>query len=57
MKLFGIKDTRTNKFVPDMWGQRRDQLKEYRDELNKAEGEVVYTISFGPDHHEFKGKQ
>jgi hypothetical protein len=57
MKLFGIKDTRTNKFVPNMYGQRRDELKVHRDELNKVEGGTIYIISPGPDHHNFKGKQ
>ncbi len=58
MKLFGIKDTRTNNLLSGLFAAKREDLKDERDKLNRAEAETAvepprYCITYGPDHRHY----
>lgn len=49
LRLFAIRDTSTNKLVPDTWFSSKDAAKRARDELNQDNANR-YVVTLGPDH-------
>jgi hypothetical protein len=52
LRLFALRDTKTNKLVPDAFFSDKPAAKKARDELNSQGDNVVVTP--GPDHRRFK---
>lgn len=52
LRLFAIRDTQTNKLVPDAYYVSKLDAKRARDGLNGPSKR--YVVSPGPDHHKFK---
>ena len=53
LRLFAIRDTSTNKLVPDTWFSSKDAAKRARDELSQDGGR--YVVTPGPDHRRYRG--
>lgn len=56
MQLFGIKDTKTGKAVPDEVFIKKPDAKVRRNALNKECGFDRYRVTFGIDHKRYKGR-
>lgn len=52
LRLYALRDTRTNKIIPDVYFFNKKDAKHERD-LRKAHGEQLVVTS-GPDHHKYK---
>lgn len=52
LRLFALRDTQTNKPVPDTFFASKPEAKRARDDLNK--GTLRYIVTPGPDHHKAK---
>lgn len=52
LRLFALRDTQTNKPVPDTFFASKPEAKRARDELNN--GVQRYVVTPGPDHHKAK---
>ena len=48
LRLFALRDTTTNKIVPDLFFPSKPEAKKARDERNKDGAALVVTP--GPDH-------
>ncbi len=48
LRLFGLKDRRTGKTIPDTYFNSKDAAKRVRDTLNN--GGTRYVLAYGPDH-------
>ena len=48
LRLFALRDSHTNKHVPDLYFSDKSMAKRKRDELNS--GTDQYRVSHGPDH-------
>lgn len=53
MKLFGIKNTKTNALVSNLFFREKKEAKTERDKMNQEEP-GLYVVSPGPDHRKFK---
>lgn len=54
MKLFGIRDTVTNRALQEEFFKTKDLAKKRRDEMNQAVGgQPRYVITKGPDHKDY----
>lgn len=51
LRLFAIKDLRTNRLVPDLYFSSKQQAKAVRDEL----GPNNHCVTYGPDHRHYRG--
>lgn len=49
-KLFAIRDTRTNKLIPELFFEDKTKAKNARNELNSAAGKECFVVTHGPDH-------
>ena len=49
LRLFAIRDTQSNKLIPDTYYASKPEAKCARDKLNK--GTARYVVTPGPDHH------
>jgi hypothetical protein len=55
MKLFGLKDTRSNRVVAGAFFKAKPDAKRERDALNKdAESAKAFVVTYGPDHRKYK---
>lgn len=52
LRLFALRDTQTNKIVPDLYFAGKPEAKRQRDVLNA--GTPRYVVTAGPDHRKFK---
>lgn len=52
LRLFALRDTQTNKLVPDLYFVSKPEAKRARDELNN--GVQRYVVTAGPDHRRAK---
>lgn len=52
LRLFALRDTQTNKTVPDLYFAGKPEAKRKRDELNA--GASRYVVTAGPDHRKSK---
>ena len=52
LRLFALRDTQTNKTVPDLHFTGKSEAKRHRDALNA--GTQRYVVTPGPDHHKAK---
>lgn len=48
LRLFALRDTSTNKIVPDLYFTDKQKAKEARNERNRNGGS--YVVTPGPDH-------
>ena len=48
LRLFALRDTRTNKVIPDLFFASKPEAKKERDRRNADGGQYVVTV--GPDH-------
>lgn len=48
LRLFALRDTITNKLIPDLFFPTKPEAKKARDDYNKGGGSCVVTP--GPDH-------
>ena len=53
LRLFALRDTKTNKVIPDAFFPDKPSAKKMRDQLNESGGTVVVTP--GPDHRRYVG--
>lgn len=51
LRLFALRDTSTNKLLPNTYFGDKVAAKRERDELNKAGGS--YVVTPGPDHRRY----
>lgn len=51
LRLFALRDTHTNKVIPDLFFASKPEAKKERDLRNAAGGSYVVTV--GPDHHRY----
>lgn len=49
-KLFAIRDTRTNKILPQLHFSSKGDAKAARDALNISAAEQQFVVTPGPDH-------
>ncbi|MDM0116896.1 hypothetical protein QTI66_32740 [Variovorax sp. J22R133] len=55
LRLFALRDTRTNKPVAELFFSAKPDARKERDARNaQAGGGLVYVITYGPDHRHFK---
>lgn len=52
LRLFAIRDTRSNKLIPDAYYASKPEAKRARDNMNGATSR--YVVAPGPDHRKFK---
>lgn len=52
-KLFAIRDTRTNKTLPELHFSRKKDAKDARDALNLSAGAEAFVVTPGPDHWKY----
>lgn len=52
LRLFALRNSNTNKTIPDLFFSDKQAAKRERDERNKEGGE--YAVTPGPDHRKFK---
>lgn len=50
-KLFAIRDTRTNKVLPQLYFSEKRDAKAARDALNLSAMEQQFVVTPGPDHY------
>lgn len=55
MKLFAIKNTNTNRIVPDTFFSDKMLAKKARNSISEQTGQA-HVITYGPDHKLFKAK-
>lgn len=48
LRLFALRDTSTNKLIPDLFFSSKPEAKQARDDRNKKGASLVVTP--GPDH-------
>lgn len=53
MKLFAIKNTNTNRIVPDTYFADKMLAKKARNTISEQTGQP-HVVTFGPDHKLFK---
>jgi|TARA_R100000353_G_scaffold27510_4_gene23169 hypothetical protein len=56
MQLFGIKDTKTGKHLPDEVFSKKPDAKVRRNALNKECGFDRYRVALGRDHKRYNGR-
>lgn len=56
LRLFALRDTRTNKVVADLSFPAKPDARLERDLRNKAvaANDMTYVITYGPDHRHYK---
>jgi len=54
LKLFALRNIATKKLAPEGFFPNKPAARARRDELNKAEKQVLYVVTPGPDHRRFK---
>lgn len=54
LRLFALRDTKTNKINPDVFFSDKPAAKKARDKLNAAPP-GGWVVTPGPDHRNFKG--
>lgn len=57
-RLFAVKNRDSGEFVEAVgfFGDKK-VAKEQRNKLNQAAGVSHYCVTFGPDHHNYKGEK
>lgn len=53
LRLFALRDLRTNQILPHTFFADKKQAKNRRDELN-VDGAQLYCVTYGPDHRHFR---
>lgn len=53
LRLFTLRDTTTNKIVPDLYFSSKPEAKRERDSRTAGR----YVVTTGPDHHRFENKK
>jgi hypothetical protein len=55
LRLFALRDTRTNTVVPGLTFPAKPDARLERDSRNSlgAPGNMAYVITYGPDHHRY----
>lgn len=54
LRLFALRDSTTNKIVPNQFFPSKPEAKKARDENNAAAGHARYVVTNGPDHRRYK---
>ncbi len=54
LRLFALRDTQTNKTLPDTFFSNKSEAKRMRDQLNSAHSAASYVVTPGPDHHKYR---
>lgn len=54
LRLFALRDTQTNKLVPDLYFVSKPEAKRARDLHNSSSNSARYVVTPGPDHRKFK---
>lgn len=55
LRLFALRDTKTNQVIPVTFFPNKAAAKKVRDELNAVAAGAPYVVTPGPDHRNFKG--
>lgn len=53
LRLFTLRDTTTNKVVPDLYFSSKPEAKRERDSREAGK----YVVTTGPDHHRHESKK
>ena len=54
LPLFALRDTRTNKTLPNTFFSSKSEAKRTRDQLNSTNSAANYVVTPGPDHHKYR---
>ncbi|MBS0453997.1 MAG: hypothetical protein JSS14_22065 [Proteobacteria bacterium] len=55
LRLFALRDTRTNKTVPELHFPNKPEARAERDARNRQLGEgLTYVVTYGPDHRHYR---
>ena len=54
LRLFALRDTQTNKTLPDTFFPSKSEAKRMRDQLNSTHSAANYVVTPGPDHHKYR---
>jgi len=52
LRLFALRDLRTNQILPHVFFGSKSEAKTRRDELN-IDGAPLYCVTYGPDHRHY----
>ena len=52
LRLFAIRDTQSNKLIPDVYYVSKPEAKRARDNMNGATSR--YVVTPGPDHYKYR---
>ena len=53
LRLFALRDTRTNQVVPQLFFPNKPEARKERD-LRNGDGGLTYVITYGPDHRHYR---
>ena len=54
LRLFALRNIRTNKLVPELYFNSKPEAKRKRDAINEEAKTNVYVVTVGPDHDRFR---
>jgi hypothetical protein len=55
LRLFALRDISTGRILTDAFFPSKPAAKLRRDELNQPDKPADYCVTYGPDHHNYRG--
>ena len=50
LRLYALRNTQTNKLMPELFFASKPDAKRHRDALNAIPGHASVVVTYGPDH-------